>query len=144
MIRRPPRSTLFPYTTLFRSSSRVAQSEFRALTADEKIRSAQAAAEERAHEARSALAAIEGATRTLEHYRDRLPQETQAALSTAISGEIRRLQRLVSVEESTGEITEFSLAESLAPIVASERARGVAVDVRVPGHLNVIGRAGAT
>src|SRR5256885_12085373 len=25
MIRRPPRSTLFPYTTLFRSSSRVAQ-----------------------------------------------------------------------------------------------------------------------
>src|SRR5258707_6625138 len=28
MIRRPPRSTLFPYTTLFRSSSRAPLSEF--------------------------------------------------------------------------------------------------------------------
>src|SRR3712207_8423962 len=34
MIRRPPRSTLFPYTTLFRSESRIAQLE-------EKLRSAQ-------------------------------------------------------------------------------------------------------
>src|SRR2546430_4291489 len=30
MIRRPPRSTLFPYTTLFRSRSRVAQGPLRA------------------------------------------------------------------------------------------------------------------
>jgi len=126
------------------SSTRLARSEYTAMSAEERIREGQAAAEERAHEARSALAAIEGATRTLEHYRDRLPQETQAALSTAISGEIRRLQRLVSVEESSGEIAEFSLAESLAPIVASERARGVLVDVRVAGDLNVVGRASAT
>ena len=126
------------------SSTRLAKSEYTAMTAEERIREGQAAAEERAHEARSALAAIEGATRTLEHYRDRLPEETQTALSTAISGEIRRLQRLVSVEESNGEAVEFSLAESLAPIVASERARGVMVDVRVPGDLNVVGRLGAT
>src|SRR3712207_8537531 len=31
MIRRPPRSTLFPYTTLFRSDRRVRKREFRAL-----------------------------------------------------------------------------------------------------------------
>src|SRR5256885_11560293 len=31
MIRRPPRSTLFPYTTLFRSYSRVADQELRHL-----------------------------------------------------------------------------------------------------------------
>ena len=126
------------------SSTRLAHSEYTALTAEERIREGQAVAEERAHEARSALAAIEGATRTLEHYRDRLPQETQSALSTAISGEIRRLQRLVSVEEAQGEIVEFSLAESLAPIVANERARGVLVDLRVSGDLNVVGRPGAT
>lgn len=126
------------------SSTRLAQSEYVAMTAEERIRMGQAAAEERAHEARSALAAIEGATRTLEHYRDRLPPETQEALSTAVSGEIRRLQRLVSVENPESEMAPFSLAESLAPIVASERARGVLVDLRVPGHLNVIGRASAT
>src|SRR2546429_7161599 len=32
MIRPPPRSTLFPYTTLFRSSSRIASGEARAAT----------------------------------------------------------------------------------------------------------------
>ena len=126
------------------SSTRLAKSEYTAMTAEERIREGQAAAEERAHEARSALAAIEGATRTLEHYRDRLPEETQSALSTAISGEIRRLQRLVSVDEGSSDVTEFSLAESLGPIVASERARGVLVDLRVSGDLNVLGRPGAT
>ena len=126
------------------SSTRLAKSEYTALTAQERIREGQAAAEERAHEARSALAAIEGATRTLEHYRDRLPAETQAALSTAVSGEIRRLQRLVSVESSDGDIAPFSVAESLAPLVATERARGTVIDVDVAGDLDVIGRAGAT
>lgn len=126
------------------SSTRAARSEFTAMTAQERIRQGQAAAEERAHEARSALAAIEGATRTLEHYRDRLPPETQEALSAAVSGEIRRLQRLVSVEASEADVGPFSLAESLAPIVASEHARGVTVDLEVAGHLNVVGRAAAT
>lgn len=126
------------------SSTRLAQSEYTAMTAEERIRAGQAAAEERAHEARSALAAIEGATKTLQHYRDRLPAETQAALSTAVSGEIRRLQELVSVENQVGEIAAFSLAESLAPLFASERARGVTIDAEVPGDLDAIGRAGAT
>ena len=126
------------------SSTRLARSEYTAMTAQERIREGQAAAEERAHEARSALAAIEGATKTLEHYRDRLPPETQAALSTAVSGEIRRLQKLVSVEEPTGELAPFSLAESLAPLIASERARGVEVDVRVGGDIVAVGNAAAT
>jgi signal transduction histidine kinase len=125
------------------SSTRLAKSEYTALTAQERIKAGQAQAEERAHEARSALAAIEGATRTLEHYRDRLPAETQEALSTAISGEIRRLQRLVSAEDSPSDVAPFSLAESLAPLVATERARGVDIDVDVAGDLDVIGRAGA-
>jgi two-component system, OmpR family, sensor kinase len=126
------------------SSTRLARSEYTAMTAQELIRSEHALAEERAHEARSALAAIEGATKTLEHYRDRLPPETQAALSTAVSGEIRRLQRLVSVEEPAGDIEAFSLAEALGPVVASERARGILVDVDVAGDLDVIGRPGST
>ena len=126
------------------SSTRLAKSEYTALTAQERILHGQALAEERAHEARSALAAIEGATKTLEHYRDRLPTETQTALATAISGEIQRLQRLVSVEEAIGELGAFSLAESLAPLVASERARGVDIDLQVAGDIDEVGRAGST
>src|SRR3712207_8053191 len=34
MIRRPPRSTLFPYTTLFRSLSRVARTSFEPVTGE--------------------------------------------------------------------------------------------------------------
>ena len=126
------------------SSTRLAHSEYTAMTAQERIREGQAAAEERAHEARSALAAIEGATRTLEHYRDRLPPETQEALSTAVSGEIRRLQRLVSVGEPLGEFTSFGVAEAVGPVVATERARGATVDVKVAGDLSVVGRTGST
>lgn len=125
------------------SSTRLAESEYTALTAQERIRAGQADAEERSHEARSALAAIEGATRTLEHYRDRLPPETQAALSTAISGEVRRLQELVSAEQTIGEIAPFSLAQSLAPLVVSERARGAVINVNVPGDLHAMGRSAA-
>jgi signal transduction histidine kinase len=126
------------------SSTRLAHSEYTAMTAQERIREGQAAAEERAHEARSALAAIEGATRTLEHYRDRLPPETQAALSTAVSGEIRRLQRLVSVGEPLGDFTSFGVAEAVAPVVATEEARGATVFVTVPDDLSVVGRTGST
>lgn len=135
------REILFTYRD---TSVRLAQSEYTAMTAQERIRAGQAEAEERAHEARSALAAIEGATRTLEHYRDRLPPETQAALSTAVSGEIRRLQRLVSVEQPSDEISAFDVAACLAPVVASERARQARIQVDIASDLMVLGRSGAT
>src|SRR5256885_11301088 len=35
MIRRPPRSTLFPYTTLFRSPQRPSQASFQAVSVDQ-------------------------------------------------------------------------------------------------------------
>jgi len=53
------------------------------------------------------------------------------------------LQRLVSAEDSPTEVAPFSLAESLAPLVATERARGVKIDLDVAGDLDVVGRAGA-
>ena len=135
------REILFTYRD---SSVRLAQSEYTALTAQERIRAGQAEAEERAHEARSALAAIEGATRTLEHYRDRLPPETQAALSTAVTGEIRRLQRLVSIEQAADPIGEFDVRACLDPVIESERARGAVIEEAVPANLAARGRSGAT
>lgn len=111
-------------------------------SAQDRIRAHRQRAEEQAHEARSALAAIEGATRTLEHYRDRLPAATREQLTSAVHGEIARLQRLVSPE--TEALTDFGVAELLAPLVAAERARGALVAVEMDTGLRARARPEAT
>jgi signal transduction histidine kinase len=106
-------------------------------TAQDRVRASQERAEELAHEARSALAAIEGATITLQRYTDRLPAETRTQLTMAVRGEIRRLQRLVT--PAAEEVATFEVAELLAPIVAAERARGTAISSLVPADLRARG-----
>ncbi|MDQ3708187.1 MAG: ATP-binding protein [Actinomycetota bacterium] len=122
----------------------LARSEYRAATTTERLRMDAAAAEERAHEARSALAAIEGATLTLERYRERLDAPTQRALSAGVSTEIRRLQRLVANQADDPMIAEFDLAAVLEPLLATERARGSEVVAAIPAALTVLGRADST
>ena len=111
-------------------------------SAQDRIRAHRQHAEEQAHEARSALAAIEGATRTLEHYRDRLPATTREQLTSAVRGEIARLQRLVSPEPEP--VVAFGVADLLAPLVTAERARAVKVTVEVETALRAWGRPEAT
>lgn len=101
-------------------------------------------AEERAHEARSALAAIEGATRTLQHHRDRLPAEAQRSLAEAVSGEIRRLQALVSPAADFEPVKTLQLAALLSPLVATEQGRGTRVTFHVPASVLVRGFRNAT
>src|SRR2546427_3672185 len=50
MIRRPPRSTLFPYTTLFRSEVRMRLDKF-TIKAQEAFQAAQSLAEQQSHQA---------------------------------------------------------------------------------------------
>lgn len=114
------------------------------LTAEAKVRAEQLLAQERAHEARNALTAIEGASRTLETYRDRLDAETQRGLSRAITHEIARLQHLVSADDRPRESQAFALAETLASVVVGARAQGTTVEVRVPDDLVACGRPGET
>jgi signal transduction histidine kinase len=111
-----------------------------ALTAEARFRAEKAEQEERAHEARNALTAIEGATRTLEHYRDRLPPETRAQLATAITAEIARLQRLVSSERIAEASGPFRVAEALAPVVTGARSQGMLIQSDVAGDLVAHGR----
>jgi signal transduction histidine kinase len=111
-----------------------------ALTAEARFRAEKAEQEERAHEARNALTAIEGATRTLEHYRDRLPAAARAQLATAITAEIARLQRLVSSERIIEAVAPFNVAEALAPAVTGARAQGMLVESNVPPELVALGR----
>jgi signal transduction histidine kinase len=111
-------------------------------SAQDRIQASRRRAEEQAHEARSALAAIDGASSTLERYRDRLPPDTRAQLMTAVKGEIRRLQRLV--DPAAEPVAAFEVARVVGPLVAAERARGTLVEERIPARLHAVGRREAT
>jgi signal transduction histidine kinase len=83
-------------------------------------------AEERAHEARNALMAIEGATRTLDRHHDRLPPAMRTELAGAIAAEVARLQRIITgAPEET--CRSFGIAEALAPAFTAARSRGLDV-----------------
>lgn len=114
---------------LWRSQSEVRKAEVR-LAAQREAR------EELAHQARSALSAIEGAVRTLERHKDALDPTTRGSLEAAVRAEIANLQRLISGPPA-GEPAAFALAEVLSPLVTVERLYGshvvslVAADLRV-------------
>ena len=114
------------------------------LTQEARLEAEQRALEERAHEARNALTAIEGAARTLEYYRDRLDEDTRQELSTAITREIARLQQLVSAEHVLSKREHFSLFEIVGGIVTAARSHGTVVHVDVPSDFNAYGRPGET
>ncbi|HVL98851.1 MAG TPA: HAMP domain-containing sensor histidine kinase [Egibacteraceae bacterium] len=111
-----------------------------ARAAEARVRAERQEVEERAHEARNALTAIEGASQTLERYRDRLDADTRSSLMTALSAEIARLQRLVSAEKITADRVPFKVAESLAPVVTGARTHGAGVLVDIDDELTAFGR----
>lgn len=113
---------------------------YQAATATERMRADAAATEERAHEAGSALAAIEGATLTLERHRERLDPRTQRALSAGVRTEIRRLRHLVGNHADDATATPLALAAVLEPLLATEKARGTELTVAIPAELTVLGR----
>lgn len=108
----------------------------------DRVHASTSRAEEVAHEARSALMAIEGATVTLQATSGKLPRQARSALAGAVRGEIHRLQRLI---EPVGElVAAFAVDELVAPIVAAERARGTELAVAVPPQLQAVGFREAT
>ena len=113
-------------------------------TTEARLQAEQRALEERAHEARNALAAIEGATRTLQHYRDQLDEATRESLVEAVTREIARLQQLVSAEQVLSTRGRFRLADVVAGIVTAARSRGATIHVDVPGDLMAYGRPAET
>lgn len=114
------------------------------MTAEARVRAEQAAAEERAHEARNALAAIESATRTLEHYRDRIDPETRASLADAVSAEIARLQRLVSAETVASAAEEFSVDRALQSVLTAAWTQGIHLEVDIDPGAVAFGRGAET
>lgn len=111
---------------------------------DARLEAERQALEERAHEARNALLAIEGATHTLTRYRAHLDDTSGAGLAEAIEREIGRLQQLVSADRVLSTKGEFRLADAVAAIAAAARSRGTTVHVDVPDHLMAYGRPAET
>jgi signal transduction histidine kinase len=99
---------------------------------------------EREHEAVNALAAIEGATRTLQRYQDRLDPEAREQLAEAVSGEVHRLQQLVRVAPALPVSGRFRLTEAFAAVITCARWQGSSVTCDIPEHLIAIGQPAET
>jgi len=127
--------------TMFASqSSRLLQSTVDTLSTSASLRAAQQREEELAHEARNALTAIEGATQTLERFRENLDDDTRQSLAVAVSSEIGRLQRLVGASAGTNHPVSFRLSDIIGPQVDLARAQGAQVTAAVPTDLVAYGR----
>jgi signal transduction histidine kinase len=99
---------------------------------------------EREHEAVNALAAIEGATLTLQRYQDRLDPQAREQLAEAVSGEVQRLQQLVRVAPAVPATGRFRLTEAFAAVITCARWQGSTVSCDIPEHLVAIGQPAET
>lgn len=83
---------------------------------------------EREHEIRNALFSIEGATLTLNRFRDQLDEADQRALAAAVTASIERLRELVSpTRPSTGAHLPFRLFDVLREQVLLARTHDLPV-----------------
>jgi signal transduction histidine kinase len=121
-------------------SSRLLNTVVDTLSSHASLQAAQERQEELAHEARNALTAIEGATQTLERFREQLDDDTRRALALAVSDEISRLQRMVGASQQTNHPVSFRLSDIVRPQIDLIRAQGAQVDVRVSDDLIAYGR----
>lgn len=127
--------------TLFASqSSRLLKTTVDTLSTSASLRAAQEREEELAHEARNALTAIDGATQTLERFRENLDDDTRRALAVAVSDEIGRLQRLVGASTGTDHPVSFRLSDIIEPQLDLARAQGVQTVAKVPAEMLAYGR----
>jgi signal transduction histidine kinase len=97
--------------------------------------------EERAHQARSAVLAIQFAVRGLMVNYGGLGLDTQASLRDAVQAEIELLRRLVDSDEARLAPAAFDVATTVGPVVVCQRAAGLEVEAAIPAGLCAVGRA---
>lgn len=96
--------------------------------------------QERRHDARSALLAMQGAVFGLGQLGDDIPTEEREALARALSAEIDRLERLVSATPSPDTSEAFAVAEALDAVVTCHRSNDLGLSVDLPDDLVAWGR----
>lgn len=92
-------------------------------------RAQQEASERRAHDAFNALTAIDGVTRTIERYRDRIDPATRDELSESVRREMLRLQQLIAPGALADLARTYPIEEALRSSLAEARAAGIQVSV---------------
>jgi signal transduction histidine kinase len=102
-------------------------------------RAAEATAEERAHDLRSALAGIGGAAVTLERYHSRLSDEERASLARAVTAEIARLQQIVG--HARPGPAPFEVQPALEPVLVCSGSRHSDIALDIPQGLTAFGRS---
>jgi signal transduction histidine kinase len=125
-------------------AGRLLASVMSARVAEERLRVDLEAQRERAHDAQNVLAAIVGATFALERYRDQLDADERAALSSSITSEAQRLQRLVEGPNEATEVGRFRPSDAIASLVTCIGTKVTVDHVDVPSHLVAVGRAADT
>lgn len=94
---------------------------------------------EQAHELRSALAALEGASDVLRRHVERLGEPDDAALAAALASELARLRVLVARLPAAPR-PAFAVRDAVLPVVLAHRACGQAITMDVPPEVSVAGR----
>jgi two-component system, OmpR family, sensor kinase len=108
-----------------------------AATAVEAVERLREQSEERVHEARNALLAIEGAVRTLERNIAGLSPEDRDGLSRGAIAELRRLQQLIDVVPRPAGAVSVEVRCAIETAVTTARLSGLDVVATVPQALRV-------
>jgi len=108
-----------------------------------RLDAAQARDEERRHDARAALCAVQSAIATLTTYYERLESDTRSGLERAVDSELGRLRHLLDNARSP-DFEFFDLASAIEPVITAERTQGMRIDLQLGSFCWVHGRAADT
>lgn len=109
----------------------------------ERLDESKARDEERVHDARAALCAVQSAMATLTRYYERLEEESRSGLERAVDSELGRLRHLLD-NVSADDFVYFDLASAIEPVVIAQRTQGAKIDLQVGSFCWVRGRPADT
>ena len=109
----------------------------------ERLDESRARDEERVHDARAALCAVQSAMATLTRYYERLEEESRSGLERAVDSELGRLRHLLD-NVSADDFVYFDLASAIQPVVIAQRTHGAKIDLQVGSFCWVRGRPADT
>ena len=109
----------------------------------ERLDESKARDEERVHDARAALCAVQSAMATLTRYYERLEEESRSGLERAVDSELGRLRHLLD-NVSADDFVYFDLASAIEPVVVAQRTQGAKIDLQVGSFCWVRGRPADT
>jgi signal transduction histidine kinase len=117
--------------------------ELNAEMAQTRFRTERAEREEQLHDTRSAVLAIQAATRMLEHRMDSFRDDERELVTSAITAELERVQEITGVEPAASEPERFSIRSALLPLVICQRARNRTIFMEIPTGLIAVARPAA-